>query len=566
MAYAFDKINNLVGEGEQSGTDIFSGGVASNAEEEPTGGGGVVPKTSTSGDIGDTSTGGTGEVKAEQDTGDQVSASDVMKANVGKTEAPKALEGIQQQVQSNTQALQKQADDYTQSYKDQYQFDIENQALDQAIQGGYGSDQYKEADTLLQRQDPGAAQQFEGADDYRVSDVNLLKTDAGLGHLAAQGRGPQYTQGMGAFDVMLMKRDPRFNEMINQIRGESAALDQDIDARPDELEAQAYEYGQGQLESAQGSARDYIGGYNERLRAENEAEADAYEAEVATLDRGAIGAEELSGVEKEIRDLFGGEYKGGRYEQQIQDAIAGYDPSERIKFNEADYDYRDFLNEGEANELSNIGGLLGTGEAFTESIGPGEMYTADKAGMYDELRSGISQARATRDLEQEAAIREIMNAAEGRATTEEERRSGLVDSYEADLQAAAQAAANKYRYMGIDPGDISDYGAQNAMEANPDMLRDIGASDMLTADEVAQLQAIQGDLGYDREYAVGGGGGGSFIDQGDIERFLLERARGRQGQVNADRTAQAESDAAAAEAERVRLSKRSALQRIQEGG
>ena len=432
-AYDLDRITNLVG--NEGSTDIFNEeeGVATNEPMQDGGDGGITPKTTTSGDIGDAPTGGGTAPTAEQDSGDQVSAQEMMNANVGKTEAPSALGGIQQQIQTNTDALQTQADEYTQNYKDQYQFDIEDQALDDAVQGGYGSDAYSSADTMLQRRDPGAADQFEGAEDYRVKDVGYLQNDAGLGYLAGQGRGNQYTQGMSAFDVMLMKRDPNFNNMINEIRGQNVALEGRLDTVPDQLEEAAYGYGEQQLEGAQTSARDYLGGYKDRLQASNETEADEFEAAIAGLDREAIGAEELSTVEEQIREWFGGQHKGERYEQQIQDAIAGYDPSGNIQFNDTDYDYRDFLNEGEANEFNNLGGLLGTGDTFSESIGPGDQYTTDQAGMYDSLWSGVNQARDTRDLEQQAEIDRILEGAEGRATGFDETLSGRKASYDDDV-------------------------------------------------------------------------------------------------------------------------------------
>jgi len=540
-----DRIANLVGEDEESGTDIFNEdqGVQTNEPMQEGGGGGMVPKTSTVGDIGDTPTGGGSVQGAEQDSGDQVSAQEMMKANVGKTEAPSALGGIQQQIKTNTDALQAQADEYTQNYKDQYQFDIEDQALDDAVQGGYGSDAYSTADTMLQRRDPGAADQFEGAEDYRVKDVGYLQNDAGLGYLAGQGRGNQYTQGMSAFDVMLMKRDPNFNNFINEIRGENAALEGQLDTVPDQLEEAAYGYGEKQLEGAQTSARDYLGGYKDRKQKSNEAEADEYEAAIAALDRDAIGTEELGTVEEQIRKYFGDEYKGDRYEQQIADAIAAYDASGKIDFNDTDYDYTDFLNEGEANEFNNLGGLLGTGDTFSESIGPGEQYETDQAGMYQDLWSGINQARDTRDLEQEELIRQIMGGAEGRATTENERRSGEYDTYGDDLQAMYDEITQDYRFQPFSRDWLADY------QTSPDYQSNLTGSQMLTEDEAAQLQAIQSDLGYDYDWSAGTGGGGSLLDQGDLEEYLLGRSMDSMQEQIRNNEADSSAEAARAEAE-----------------
>lgn len=538
MAYAFNKITNLVsGDDQGSGSDIFAGNVPSNAPAE-TPIGAPVSKTTTAGDIGATG-GPAGEIKEskQQDSGDQLS---VIRPNVGKTEAPRALEGIQEQVRSNTADLQRRANEYTQNYKDRYQFDLENQALDQAISGQRDSDQYQAASDLFGKNlDP--VQQFEGAEEYRVPDVGLLQTDAGLGYLAGRGRGPQYTRGMGALDVMLMKRDPRFQDLVRQISGESAALEGQIETRPDELEAAAKQYGTGQLESAQESARDYIGDYNQQLIARNEAEADAYEQAVRDLDREAIGQQQLADIGADVSESYmgpAGEYRGERYAQQIEDALAAYDPSQNIRYNEADYGYRDFLTEGEANELSNIGGLLGTGEAYTESLGPGEQYATDRQGMTRGLEEDIDRRRRKRDLEQEAARDLILREAGTRGRAADENLQALKDAAELERQATAQEIAEQYGEQwgefgpegglsyDLSGADLDRVGYRSLQEANPDIYgRPEGYHtdlDMLTQEDVDALSAIQEDLGRDPTYEVGRGARlGPNVDRAALERYIL---------------------------------------------
>lgn len=554
MAYAFDKITNLVGE-EDSGTDIFGGEVQTNQTEQPapTGSTVMAPKTTTEGDIGETpeGSGSTSGGTTSSGSPDATDRSAILKANVGKTETPEAFQGIQSRVQQNTQALQDKADEYTQSYKDQYQFDVENQALDQAVQSGYGSDQYRDVSTMLQRQDPGAAQEFEGAEDLRVGDTRYLGTDAGLQHLAARGQDPQYTQGMGAFDVMLMQRDPNFQNMINQIRGENAVLERQIGEQPDLLEQQAYDYGKESLTGAQESARGYLGDYRQRLEAENTAEAEAYQQELENLDREAIGQEQVGEVTSEVENYLKTLYGGDRYKSQLEQVLGEYDPQKFIQFDEGNYGYQDFLDSGEANQLTNLGGLLGTGEAFTESLGPREQFQVNQAGMYDSISSAVQAARAERDTEQRAALQKMLDAAEGRATAEDERLSGLRGSYQDDLKRAAEEIAFKNRYRGVTAGDVEGFSQIDPMAANPDLFgKDYGATDMLTQEEVDQLNAINRDLGITEDYKVGAGGGQSFVDYGALEEYLLRQASDRNAGSRADQEAKDAAAAAAAEQER----------------
>ena len=458
-----------------------------------------------------------GEEKGSVETPDPVDQSQVFKANVGKTETPGGIEGIQSQVRQNVDDLQTKADEYTQNYKDQYQFDIEDAALDKAITGGNGDQDYQQAGELINRSDPGAAQQFEGAEDLRVSDVDYLQDTAGLMHLASQGQGPRYTQGMSNFDVMLMRRDPRFNDLINSITQENVALDESLDTQPGALQDAAYGYGQEQLKGAQDYTRAYLGDYRSDLIAGNEQEATAYESARAALDKGAIGQQEMAGVGGELQN-----YLGDRYKPQYDAVTGGYDPNKFIDYDTTDYGYQDFLDQSEAGSLNNISGLLGSGETYSESLGPQEQYTVDRGGMYDSLFNAVSGARDKKDYEQGIAAKEIRDIAGTRASKENQRIAGLRDSYDDDLFNMAQDIATERGY-GADlyqPGDLAGF-------SRPDFgSEDLDYADMLNQAEVNQLNAIMADLGQGG-YKVGSGGGASFLDSDALGNYLGETSQKR---------------------------------------
>lgn len=552
MATQFTKIKDLVG-GAKAGkptnkTSIFEEAGLANTQQqaEP-----IAPlsKTTTSGDIGASPGTGFGDTTQDQGQDQGQSRRDqsaIFQANVGKTEAPRAVEGIQGQVQANLQALQDQANAYTQNYQDQYQFNLSQDQLREAIEGDYGSEAYRTADQLMTTPDPNrladlrgldALGGFEGAEDYRVSDVDYLQNDAGLGYLAGRGRGPQYTQGMGALDVMLMKRDPNFNQLINQIRGQGAELERQIDTRPGELEAAAYDYGTGQIEGAQEAAREYLGDYDTSLRAQNEAEADAWEAAIQNLDREAIGKELVGDVEGDLREFRYGEdtYRPERYDRFIKGAVTDLAPDDLqdyIRYNEGDYDYSDFLTAGEASELSNLGGLLGTNRTYTESLGPGEQYGTDEAGLYKRLLGQVETGRRTEDILQEERQDEIFRAARDRAEAADVQLQADKDQYEIDKQAAAKQIADlqglKWGIHAPEGGldyDLAGYGT--GQRFNPDIYGSPTGSyhtreDMLTQADVDALAAIQADLGASRDFRVGRGQrAGPEVDRERLERHIL---------------------------------------------
>ena len=504
MAYMFSKIQNLVNQKSEQpgGSNIFEKSADQPAAE-------AIPqaapltKTNIAGDVGQTGASSGDTVKSNQTY--RAADTDALRANIGKTDRSSPFKNIQRQVQQNQQRLQDQADQYTQNYKDQYQFDRTNEALDSAIQGGAGSDNYRDTSQFLARSNIDPVNQFEGAEDYRVNDLQYLRNDAGLGYLAGRGQGPQYTQGMSAFDVMLMRRDPQFNALINQIRGQGAELDRSISDKPDALESAAQDYGQSALESAQQSAREYITGYGDQLRAQNEAEADEYEAARALLDQDEIRQSQIDDIGRGVRESYESLDRGERYDQQIRDALADYDPTDRILFDQTDYGYKDFLDSGEANELTNIGGLLGSGEAYTSAMTPTEAdyYTVDRSNIEADLQQDIDTRRQMQDLVSQSEIEKILEAAAQRGRDIETNRRRLIPAYQQALEDYAKEYAgnlsSQYGDIIINP-DV----ATNPL-IDPIERRDATQYSFLTAQDVADLEALQSDLGFDKDYSVGQG-------------------------------------------------------------
>ena len=418
MAYVFSDLKSGVeGDDDPNKQSIFGG--ESGGEQAPMMQGGVAPKTSTEGDFGSYSSGvgGSSQLKSAPEP-DAVDQSAVFDRNIGQTETPSGLGGLQSQIKKSSDDLQTQADAYTAGYQKDYDYQVENAALDNAIAGG--QEDYKKTEDFLSKLYADEAKKFDPSG-LRVRGAQDLETDAGLQKLAGQGQGPQYTQGMGAFDVMLMKRDPKFNAMLNQIRGENITLNESLGVKPGELETAAQDYGQSALTTEQDRIKDYLGDYSTDMIAANEKELGSYQDELGGLDRAAIEQQEVDSYD--FANSLGDEYQ-----QDYAGVLKDYDPSKFMQYDTGeDYTWQDFLNKTEAGGLNMAGGLLGKSDTYSEALGPRDKYTVDKSGMWDDIFSKTKGAYGKRQIaEEEERIKveeeERIKVEEERIRVEEEER------------------------------------------------------------------------------------------------------------------------------------------------
>lgn len=541
MAYAFSKTQEMVGDDPQK-QDIFGGGgsqpLAPDQQQQqqvsqfqqP-----AMQKTSTEGDLG-----------AVKDSGSQQSASDptpadqsrIFSANQGKTSTPGGVYGIRDQIAKNEQALQDKANQYTQDYKTQYDFYQTPQTIEKAIGGD--KDAYTQTSQLLNRQmvDP-VENRLEGIQDLYVQDMDLLENRAGLQQLASKGKDPRYSQGMSAFDVMLMQRDPAFTGLINEIQAENKALESQLETRPDELRQQAADYGAEALERAQTGTESYLSAAQRNLEAQNQAEADAYNEMLKRIDRDKItydaGQEAYDQVYKDIMQTY-----GDRGERFITRERGNFDPMDFATFDEGGYGHRDFVDADEAARFNSIMGLLGSGgEAYTEAAGPGERYSFDTTGLQNTL---FDRARAGREEADRLALEEadrIYNEAQIRADEDDARRLGLRGSFDAERQAATDELLGGTDYIDYFknskaeipalPANIRDWYTDEMRDAyrggldNP--VLDLNAADVYTEEEAKRLNELTQDLTNVGGITQAGEyqDTGEFFDPEDYKKYLIQK-------------------------------------------
>ena len=526
MAYAFSQIDKLVNDDENK-QDIFGGG----SQTLDGGGGGDLAllqqpgsdvKASTEGDLGGAAPSGGGSETSNASAPTPADQSRVFSANQGKTAIPQGVYGIQNQIAANEKALQDNANQYTTDYKAQYDaYGVDNATMDSAI-GDNNSDAYKKTSEFLNKgtADP-VAKGMEGIDDLYVNDMNLLSNSAGQQQLASRGQGSRYSQGMSAFDTMLMQRDPNFTGLINDIQGQNRGLESQLEARPDELAAEAATYGGTALTGSQDKAKTYLTGKNSSLEAINQAEADAYNEELKNLDQGSIAAAAGQSAYDQVEKDFGQEY-GARGDRFIKGEA--YDPSQFATFDEADYGLRDFVDKDEASQFNNINGLLGLGgQSYSAATGPGAQYSFDTTGLQNQLYTGAADRRAEEDRILSEEYQKIMNDAKLRADADDERRSGLRNTFNADRDAVTQSIIDS---QGTDAQQWYNDSMQNSYQGNlGNPALDLQGSDVYTPEEVARMNSITNDLTNVVGTVQEGQhqNTGNFFNQDDYTKYLTEQ-------------------------------------------
>ena len=554
MAYAFDKLKGLMDGEQQSTVDVFgdTGGVGVGLGGEQQGADQQSKvKTTTEGDLG-ASGSGSGEVKSSDSPEmGPVDQSVAITANVGKTETPKGVEGIRYQIDQNKKSLQDKADQYVENYKAEggiYDYGLDQNYMQQGVKEGPANQAYGDTQGLIAKGAADAAPEFGSIDDLYVNKAKYLDSDAGLQYLASQAQGPRYTQGMSAFDVMLMRRDPNFNRMVNEIKAQNAGLNKDLGERPGQEMETAYQYGTEQLGTAQQGAKDYLSGYWDNLIGQNEQQAADYNAYLQGLDREAIGDQAISDVSQGAKDYLTTYYEGDRYNPQWEGTVDTYDPQSYISYDNPDHVWQDFIDRDESSQFGNIGGMLGTGQNVAESAALDPAYIVDKYGLQGGLQTAVQAARTKADESQLKAIDEILGEASGLAEGEDARVRELIDSYGGDLETlindivAAEGWQDDFNQDWVD-----EYQYQSAQEANPDLYsQDLGAFDYLTEEQAKKLNELGADVGTRNlekkglpdEFKAGAKGlGGDFLDESHISEWL----EGKVGQERDRKLALAES-------------------------
>lgn len=502
IAYAFDQINNLLGESEQQKANIFGdqGQAAQQGQQAGQIGEQKTVKTDDSGTIaGGGEGGGTSEGTAAPVVDQKESDRRAVKLNAGKTQQPKAIEGVQNSLTEANNKLQDEANQYTQAQTAKQQYGLSNDDYEKSIasQDPNSAERKKTAD-LLNRQTINQVDMWKPQTDYEVEDTRLLNNDAGLQELASRGMGPNYTAGEAAFDVRALRKTPGFTNLIRQLQGQQ----QDLRTNAEKDRAADIEtLGKANLASAQAGARDYLTGQESAIDAQNEAEAKAYNDQLAALRANGIGQGNINSALDQARQSALARLDP-RYARVAGGLGVDINPYVSIAGDQG----RDaFVDNAEAQRFNSIMGLLGQGgPAKSAALPVGPQYSVDQDALTNAMIQRIEAERAAQDHAQRHRLNQI------RAGLEQKQSS---DAYNRKGSAQNDAARILNELVGGTNALASDVGNQVNWEQFYNAGAPTTAYDYADQGTVDQLNEIYADLGDATRYGVGQGARGAGFNE-----------------------------------------------------
>lgn len=244
MSYTYQRLNNMLGgQDDQSKVNIFGqpseGPSAQNQLQQSQ------PKTSTEGELeggGQSNVTSSGGQAQGQSPNRSVSA--IAKTQGAKSQFPKAFGMAQNSLSQAKQNLQNEADQYTQKYQQQ-NYGLGNEVLQNAQKGDQAA--MSQVATRLGQASAPQVEAFKPQTQTSFNDINSLGTDEGIKNILRQQAGGKYTGGESALDLAIMKRNPNFNLIREQliqgqkdVQSQAAALQEQKTKEAQDLAAKRY--------------------------------------------------------------------------------------------------------------------------------------------------------------------------------------------------------------------------------------------------------------------------------------------------------------------------------------
>lgn len=431
MAYAFDKVNDLINGKENQ--NIFSADQTQGAsgQSQPVAIAQPQTKTSTEGEIGasgpstsSSSSGSNNTQGAASGMGNTAQANQAaFRANAGKTQKPKTFADIQGQLSQNQEALQAEANKYTQTQKQEA--DKATAYNDTDIENSLGNDAaaFGKIKNLI---NPGAstpAPMFVPSKNYNVDDASLLSTDAGLRKLVSRGQDAHYTPGMAAFDLASLRKSEGFDKSIKDIQAQSDALNKAQNNYANTLPTEAQTYLDQKLKEASSGISSALENKINTLDQQNADEAKALNNELALLRAGKLKSEDRKKYQKSVQDAL---KKPGEIDPELSSYI---DPSYVNNLNpylhvRDDVTSADVINPAEASRYNAIMSLLGRGKVYQGATPLGDLATFDQSAAAGDILDKATTARdkVRADRAEAKRLKEIEDAKIAAAQREKERK------------------------------------------------------------------------------------------------------------------------------------------------
>ena len=418
MAYVFDKISQALGD-DQKKQDVFGG-------QQPLGGeqpadGGAAPggepqvKTSTEGaDVGGGAGGGStqGGENIPQEAAKQDAA--VVRRNIGKVAKPAFADRIGGELRGAEESLQSEANKYVQTAQEA------NKSLGDDVYGKAVSGD-KEAQGqisgLLGRSaeaESKAYGEFKPETQTDVSDVEALRSGAGIGELLRKEAGPSLTAREIALDRSILERSPEFIKIKNALIGQQAALRDKASGLRESETAKAREAVAKGLTSAQEGARGGLGVQESAIRSEIErraAEENAAREALRSSGGGEFASSQSAAAQAELAKSLTDPQGAAKY---LQQALQGFDPNQFYSVS-GNVGAADLTSQEEASKFNLINQLLGRGDIVQAGSGPGSRESFNQQAYMDALRGRAEGFDKTANEKAQAQLDAIIADAQKRA-------------------------------------------------------------------------------------------------------------------------------------------------------
>jgi hypothetical protein len=456
MAYTFSQINQAMGQNQDQKADIFANSMANQQQGQ------AMPqqsqeKTSTEGDLSTAKATGGAPAYEPQKAG----------AAIAKKQSGRQLPGFMTEAQGQIQTAQKNLQDesnaYLQNARSQ-QYGVGQDILDKAGQGDQEAS--SQVATRLSQTAP-MIESFKPKTDTGLRDVSKLQTDEGVkDYLRKQSKG-QYSAGESALDLGIMKRNPQFNLIREELRRGQQELQskasQESEARTKEAQKIASERYQQDTEGIKGALRgqaDTVKSQLAQRAAEENARRQAQEQNKNQwiADQARQAYEELAANPGEtydigsrrvgLRDLYTPEFMQANKEYEMGDRNAPQylaNPWERFYQGGGQVAPEQLANEQEAARFNNIMSLLGQQDRLQTGQGvAGPSF--NKQAFQQEIKSKAQQNRAQTEASAQGVLEKLKDT--GGKTLDDFKGSGVGKTQVGDYVTKADVQ-DAYKKLGL---------------------------------------------------------------------------------------------------------------------
>jgi hypothetical protein len=516
MAYAFEKIQNLLDTGKQNIFDPSAQGQSFDSQNALDSGQMGEMKTEAGGDV---SSGSSTSASSPKQSLTQSQASTAsQKAYEASQNQPSSnfrpIQDLRANLQKSQQDLQNEANSYTQAQRSRLEpFKVDQSTLEKGVAGDEASAK-KIKDVTLGA--PVAAEAFKPQTKTDWSEIQRYQSEPGLTGYFRSVYGPSYSRGQAALDVGRLQRDPGFQTEMRSLQGNAQDLQNQLrnyQASDTGLQAQANTELKTGFENQKKAIEDYLAKQAADLEASQVSERDRYLADLKRLqDDPNYRRERVQGqlsdpaIDAMIKETVAANPQLGKYLTREAINAFGIDPVQFIKLAGGDVDASRFYDENEAAKFNRLMGLMGRSGSKVAGAPLDPLASLDVGQYGRSILDRATSANASADEAANRQIQSIQNALAERARGYETEQNQF--NYDQLLNNLALNARGQLTRPGNRP-DIEN--ALSGIDPRQFFTVNKGAfnpMDFLNADEAGQLRSAYGELGESREFAPGRQQGG----------------------------------------------------------